>query len=111
MATPLPGRRVRGSITGRPIMALLDLLGRRWALRILWELRDGGALTFRQLQERCDGVSPTVQNGRLAELREAAIIEHLPDEGYKLTSYGISLVGSLGRLNQWAEAWAKRMQK
>ena len=30
---------VRGSRTGRPIMALLDLLGRRWTLRILWELR------------------------------------------------------------------------
>ena len=32
---------VRGSRTGRPVMALLDLLGRRWTLRIVWELRDG----------------------------------------------------------------------
>jgi len=39
---PRPGRPVRGSRTGRPIMALLDLLGRRWVLRILWELREAG---------------------------------------------------------------------
>ena len=42
MPTPKPGRRVRGSVTGRPIMALLDLLGRRMTLRILWELREAG---------------------------------------------------------------------
>ena len=51
MATPRPGRRVRGSETGRPIMALLDLLGRRWALRVGWELRNG-PLGFRELQRR-----------------------------------------------------------
>ena len=54
-------------------MAALDLLGRRWALRVLWELRSG-PLTFRALQEACDGVSPTVLNARLAELREAGIL-------------------------------------
>ena len=58
--TPLPGRPVRGSSTGRPTMALLDLLGRRWALRVLWELRDGSALSFRELQERCGGLSGNV---------------------------------------------------
>jgi len=40
--TPKPGTRVRGSRTGRPIMALIDLLGRRWALRVVWELRTAG---------------------------------------------------------------------
>ena len=62
-------RPVRGSSSGRPIMALLDLLGRRWALRLIWELREG-PLVFRALQARC-GVSPSVLNTRLAELREA----------------------------------------
>ena len=47
-------------------MALLDLLGRRWALRILWELRDE-TLTFRELRGACDTMSPTVLNQRLAE--------------------------------------------
>jgi DNA-binding HxlR family transcriptional regulator len=56
VSAPRPGAPVRGSATGRPIMALLDLLGRRWALRIIWELRDG-PLTFRDLQAACDGMS------------------------------------------------------
>ena len=68
-----PGRVVRGSATGRPLMAALDLLGRRWALRILWELTDGprGA---RELRQRCDAMSPSVLYQRLAELTEAQLI-------------------------------------
>jgi DNA-binding HxlR family transcriptional regulator len=108
---PLPGRRVRGSETGRPIMALLDLLGQRWMLRILWELRDGTALNFRQLQERCEDISPTVQNDRLAALREAGIVEHSADEGYRLTPHGQRLARNLNALNAWAEGWAKRLAK
>jgi DNA-binding HxlR family transcriptional regulator len=70
MPEPKPGARVRGSRSGRPIMALLDLLGRRWALRILWELRDGPR-TFRALRLACDDASPSVLNARLRELRDA----------------------------------------
>jgi DNA-binding HxlR family transcriptional regulator len=55
MPTPAPGRPVRGSTSGEPIMALLDLLGRRWALRVIWELRSE-PLSFRELQERCAGM-------------------------------------------------------
>ena len=72
--TPRPGRPVRGSQTGRPIMALMDLLGRRWTLRVIWELRDG-RLTFRALQEACGGLSPTVLNQRVRELRESGLLE------------------------------------
>lgn len=68
MPTPKPGKPVRGSRTGRPIMALLDLLGRRWALRILWELREG-PLRFRTLQASCDTISPSVLSLRLTELK------------------------------------------
>ncbi len=102
--TPKPGTAVRGSRTGRPIMALLDLLGRRWALRVLWELRDGAA-TFRALRERCDGVSPTVLNDRLRELRESAIVE-LGDDGFVLTASGKALLRALSPLQRWADAWA-----
>src|SRR5260370_11306397 len=68
-----PKRAVRGSTTGRPIMVLLDLLGRRWTLRILWELREA-ALTSRALREACDDASPTVLQARLADLREAGFL-------------------------------------
>ena len=65
-------KRVRGSTTGRPIMVLLDLLGRRWTLRIVWELRDEPR-RFRELQAAI-GASPTIINTRLGELREAETI-------------------------------------
>ena len=85
MPIPKPGSPVRGSATGRPIMALLDLLSRRQALRILWELRED-PLRFRDLQARAE-TSPSVLNTRLGELREALIVELAP-EGYRLTDLG-----------------------
>lgn len=101
--TPLPNRRVRGSATGRPIMAVLDLLGRRMALRILWELRDGH-LTFRSLQEAAE-TNPSVLNARLKELREARIVAH-GAAGYGLTPQGRKLLELLLPLHRWAEDWA-----
>ena len=100
----LKKRAVRGSRTGRPIMTLLDLLGRRWTLRILWELRDG-ALTSRALREACDDASPTVLQARLAELRQAGFVELVPD-GYCLTDAGKELLGTLLPLHRFAERWS-----
>lgn len=98
--------KVRGSSTGRPVMVLLDLLGQRWTLRILWEL-EGGAETFRGLQARCGGVSPTVLNARLKALREVGLIEVGP-EGYQMTSDGRALGQQLLTLDAWARDWADR---
>jgi DNA-binding HxlR family transcriptional regulator len=105
--TPLPGRPVRGSRTGRPTMALLDLLGRRWALRVLWELRDGSALTFRELQSRCGDISSSVLNDRLRELREAGIAV-ATEHGYQLTRRGQDLLAALEPLDAWAKQWRAR---
>jgi DNA-binding HxlR family transcriptional regulator len=88
-------------------MAALDLLGRRWTLRVLWELR-GDALTFRELRERCDEVSPTVLNQRLAELREAGIVGHEGGSGYALAPAGRSLLEALAPLHAWAAQWGRR---
>lgn len=103
-----PGQRVRGSSTGRPIMALLDLLGRRWSLRILWELRQSPA-NFRELQSRCEGLSPSVLNTRLNELREARLLEN-GEQGYQLSPLGVGLVEQFLPLTQWAENWASDLQ-
>lgn len=105
MEMPRPGRAVRGSQTGRPIMALLDLLGRRTALRIVWELRAGG-LTFRELQAAAD-TNPSVLNTRLAELKAAGVVEH-GEDGYRLTGQGRALRRALAPLSRWAEQWAQR---
>ena len=93
------------STTRRPIMELLDVLGRRWTLRVLWELRQG-PVTFRALRERCDDVSPSVLAERLAELRELALLD-LDDHGYALTAQGRSLGELLLPLEAWARRWAR----
>jgi DNA-binding HxlR family transcriptional regulator len=105
MSTLVPGRPVRGSRSGRPIMVLLDLLGRRMALRVLWELANADApLTFRALQDAA-GTNPSVLNIRLRELREARLVEHGGD-GYQLSHGGRSLLAVFLPLHSWAEMWA-----
>jgi DNA-binding HxlR family transcriptional regulator len=108
--TPKPGTPVRGSRSGRPVMALIDLIGRRWVLRIIWELR-GGPLTFRALQDACGGLSPSVLNQRLAELRATALVEAEPDQGYALSALGRELLAQLVPLTVWADKWAKAVGK
>ena len=98
-------KAVRGSRTGRPVMALLDLLGRRWTLRLVWELRDRPC-RFRELQDAV-GASPTIVNTRLAELREARLVALDEDAGYRLTPLGEELLRLMLPLHQWAEKWAK----
>jgi DNA-binding HxlR family transcriptional regulator len=107
MKKAAPRRRVRGSRTGRPIMVLLDLLGRRWSLRILWELREQ-PLTSRALRAACDEASPTVLQARLSELREAGFVELVPAGGYGLTATGRELNETFLPLHRFAERWSKR---
>jgi DNA-binding HxlR family transcriptional regulator len=84
-------------------MVALDLLGRRAALRILWELR-GEPLTFRALQDACE-TNSRLLNTRLTELREANLIDH-EDGGYRLTAQGRKLQTALKPLSIWAQGWA-----
>ena len=105
MAIPKPGTPVRGSRTGAPIMALFDLLGRRWAMGIIWHLNKGPA-SFRTLQSDCESISPSILNTRLKDLRQAGFIERSPD-GYRLTPTGEALFKLLQPLGQWSRDWAK----
>lgn len=101
---PIPGRRVRGSSTGRPLMAAFDLLGRRGVLRILWELRSGERMTFRALAVAA-ALSPATLNTRLRDLRTAGLID--AEQGYALTGLGTQLLPALEPLHGWAVKWAK----
>lgn len=87
-------------------MALLDLLGRRWTLRVLWELREG-ALTSRALRAACDDASPTVIQQRLAELRGAGFVDKR-EGGYALTTLGQELLQTFLPLHQFADRWSRR---
>jgi DNA-binding HxlR family transcriptional regulator len=90
------------------VIALLDLLGRRWALRVLWELRDGARPTFRELQARCGEISSSVLNDRLRELREAGIVDGGASGGYGLSDEGSELLRTLAPLDAWARRWSER---
>lgn len=96
---------MRGSESGKPMMALLDLLGRRWSMGVLWQLCQGGPCTFRQLQLRCESISPAVLNARLKELRTALLVEHHVD-GYQPTVLGEQLVSLLQPFSHFADDWA-----
>lgn len=89
-------------------MALFDLIGRRWALRVVWELTPGDA-TFRELARRCDDVSSSVLRDRLRDLTAAGIVER-GDDGYRLAEAGHELVALLRPLDQWSHRWAEREQ-
>ena len=109
MAIPLPGTAVRGSKTGKPIMALLDLLGRTWSLGILWNLQQGPA-TFRELQQRCEQISPTLLNSRLKELICLQLLEK-QECGYQLTASGLALLNIILPLGDWSKNWANLLQE
>ena len=86
-------------------MAAMDLLGRRWALRILWELQDGptGA---RALRAKCDGMSSSVLYDRLRDLDSSGLVERTSDDEYVLSRMGASLGAALKSLDTWSESWA-----
>jgi DNA-binding HxlR family transcriptional regulator len=89
-------------------MAALDLLGRRWSLRVLWELRRG-PVGARELRDRCDAMSPSVLYARLSELTEAGLVLQESDQRYVLTDMGRSLGSALDPLDQWSRRWARRV--
>jgi DNA-binding HxlR family transcriptional regulator len=109
-STPRPGQDVRGSTTGRPLMAAMDLLGRRWALRILWELR-GGPIGARALQAKCDGMSSSVLYDRLRDLRRSGLVQRTDDDQYVLSEVGAALGMALRSLDSWAEVWAASLHE
>ena len=90
-------------------MALLDLLGRRMALRILWELSMAeGPLTFRGLQAAAQ-TNPGVLNKRLKELRDGRLVAH-SGPGYELSATGKELLALFLPLHVWADEWASRLK-
>jgi DNA-binding HxlR family transcriptional regulator len=98
--------RGRGAATGWPMTTALDLLGRRWAMRILWELRYG-AVRATELQSRCDQMSTSVLYQRLRELADAGLIQQDESDAYLLTDLGLGLSESLNPIDDWARRWSR----
>jgi DNA-binding HxlR family transcriptional regulator len=93
----------RASTTDRPLAELFELVGRRWTLRIMWELR-GRTLAFNDLRRAVGGMSQSVLVTRLTELFGAGLVADVPG-GYRLTADGVALVGELAGLDGWAARW------
>lgn len=89
---------------------LLSLLESRYAIRVLWALRDGRAQTFRLLQDSVGGITPNTLNTRIKELRAAGLMTH-GDEGYLVTSTGADLLKRLGDLPAFASKWVLSQAK
>ena len=108
MKAPLPGNAVRGSKTGKPIMALFDLIGRTWALGILWHLNEQTA-TYSELQDYCENISPTLLSQRLKELQQALLVEKTLS-GYCLTQLGGQLFQLIYPMGTWSKQWQQQLQ-
>ncbi len=84
---------------------LLELLESRYALRVLWALKDGHPQTFRLLQDSIGHITPNTLNTRIKELRAAGLLSHVGD-GYTVTSLGADLLKRLNDLQAFAGKWA-----
>jgi DNA-binding HxlR family transcriptional regulator len=83
---------------------LLALLEARYAIRVLWALRDGHPQTFRLLQDSVGGITPNTLNTRIKELREAGLMQH-DGTGYSVTTSGADLLKRLNDLQAFAAKW------
>ncbi|MEY4884242.1 MAG: hypothetical protein RIS34_2096 [Pseudomonadota bacterium] len=92
------------------VSQLLSLLESRYALRVLWALKDGHAQTFRLLQDSVGGITPNTLNTRIKELRQAALVTHGTD-GYVVTSAGADLLKRLNDVSAFASKWASSQAK
>ncbi len=92
------------------ISQLLGLLEARYALRVLWALRDGHPQTFRLLQDSVGGITPNTLNTRIKQLREAGLVGH-GSEGYSLTPVGADLLKRMSDLQAFAAKWVVGVKK
>ena len=92
------------------INQLFEKLECRYALRVLWALRDGHPQTFRLLQDSVGGITPNTLNTRIKELRECGLLEHGSD-GYTVTLAGQDLLKRLSDVQAFANRWVAARAK
>ena len=92
------------------VSQLMSLLESRYAMRVLWALKDGHPETFRLLQDRVGGITPNTLNTRIKELRQAGLMGH-GDDGYIVTASGADLLKRLNELPAFAARWVAMQAK
>ncbi|NRQ31428.1 transcriptional regulator [Nonomuraea sp. NN258] len=100
----MTGKRTYGQAC--PIAHALDLVGERWALLVVRELRLGPR-RFAELQAALPGAGPSVLAQRLRELVRVGVLRHrtLPPPAsakvYELTEWGAELEPVFAALRVW----------
>lgn len=102
-------QNLRRAPTSTSMGKALAMSGRRWALRVVWELRVG-PLNFRAIQAACGDISSSVLQQRLHELRAAGVIEMIPSLGYRLSTAGERLFQVLAQLDKWSNTLPDKLQ-
>ena len=92
------------------VQQLLGVLESRYAIRVLWALKDGHPQTFRLLQDSVGGVTPNTMNTRLKELRAVNLVQHGGD-GYQLTASGLDLMKRMSDIGPFAGKWSSALAK
>lgn len=89
---------------------LLELLESRYAIRVLWALKDGHPQTFRLLQDSVGSITPNTLNTRIKELRAAGLMTH-GTSGYTLTTLGADLLKRMSDIPAFAGKWVSSLAK
>ena len=87
------------------VSQLLELLESRYALRVLWALKDGHPQTFRLLQDSIGSITPNTLNTRIKELRGAGLLTH-GTTGYTVTTLGADLLKRMNEVQAFATKWS-----
>lgn len=91
---------------------LLDRLGDKWSVHVLFALTEGGVLRFTELRRRVTGISQRVLTVTLRGLERDGLVvrtihpEVPPRVEYALTSLGETLRGMVYALKAWSAAHA-----
>lgn len=96
-----------------PLQYAISLVGGKWKLRILWALRRGELIRYREIRLRIPGITDMMLSQSLRELAAEGFVERRqyqeipPKVEYCITQDGTGLLPALEMLAAWAE---KRMK-
>lgn len=90
-----------------PVELYIDVLGNKWKILIIWNLRNG-ALRYSDLQKKTHDVNSKTLTTHLRELENLKIISRVvfpevpPRVEYSLTEYGKALLPVFDAIRVWS---------
>lgn len=88
---------------------VLDVVGGKWRMNILWVINKHGSIRFNQLRREVAGITTISLTRGLEVLIENDLVERIDFETmplhteYRLTAKGKSLMPILRQLNEWGK--------